>query len=297
MGSQEGVAGVAPVAVSASGAQAVFQVLPVGGPNDRSTEDLVKRLRELDADPSGQALGVAGQAAINIDISDRLRSVLPLYLGVVVGLTLLILILVFRSLLVPAIATGGFILSLVATLGAVVAVFQWGWAKDAIGLAATGPVLNFLPVIIAGVLFGLAMDYQIFLAAGMREAHVHGASPRQAVARGLKAGRPVVIAAGLIMVAIFGSFAFAESAIIKSLGFALAVGVLADAFVVRLVLMPALMTLIGRSAWWIPRWLDRILPQADIEGARLERRHAVPTDAADTADTADVADAADTGAV
>ncbi|MDR2566185.1 MAG: MMPL family transporter [Bifidobacteriaceae bacterium] len=274
VGAQAGVAGVAPVAVSESGRLAAFQVLPEGGPNDESTANLVGRLRGLDAGPGDQALGVAGQAAINIDISDRLRAVLPLYLGVVVGLTVLILILVFRSLLVPLIAAGGFILSLFATLGLVVMVFQWGWAKDVIRLNAPGPVLNFLPVILAGVLFGLAMDYQIFLAAGMREAYVHGDPPRLAVAHGFRAGRAVVVAAGLIMVAIFGSFALADSAMVKAFGFALALGVVMDAFIVRLVLMPALMSLVGAAAWRIPRWLDRLLPQADIEGARLERRHA-----------------------
>ncbi|MDR2377917.1 MAG: MMPL family transporter [Bifidobacteriaceae bacterium] len=280
---QADVDGVAPVAVSESGRLAAFQVLATGGPNDRSTAALVDRLRGLASPVDGQAFGVAGQAAINIDISERLEDVLPLYLTLVVGLTLLILILVFRSLVVPLIAAGGFILSLFATLGAVVAIFQWGWAKDLIGLNATGPVLNFLPVILAGVLFGLAMDYQIFLAAGMREAYVHGSAARVAVASGFKAGRAVVTAAGLIMVAIFGAFGLADSPMVKSVGLGLALGVVADAFIVRLVLMPALMALVGRAAWWLPRWLDRILPQVDIEGAALAGRHALAADGGQTA--------------
>src|SRR5690606_9340315 len=220
----------------------------------------------------GIELGVAGLAASNIDISEALDSVLPLYLAVVVGLSLLIMILVFRSLLVPLIATGGFVLSLFATYGATVAVFQWGWGADLLGIHP-GPILSFLPLILVGILFGLAMDYQLFLASGMREAYVHGSPARLAVAQGFRAGRSVVIAAGLIMVAVFGGFVFSESVIIRQLGLGLAVGVLLDAFVVRLLLMPALMHVLGRAAWWIPRWLDRILPNVDVEGAALERTH------------------------
>lgn len=274
------VAAVAPVAVSDDGSLAAFQVKPVEGPNAPSTEDLVRHLRAPDVlagtSLAGTELGVAGQAAINIDISKDLADVLPLYLVVVVGLSLLIMIVVFRSLLVPVIATGGFVLSLLATYGAIVAVFQWGWLASAFGVSTPGPVLSFLPVILVGILFGLAMDYQLFLASGMREAFVHGSAPRIAVAQGLRAARAVVVAAALIMASVFGGFVFADSVIIRSVGFGLAAGVLIDAFVVRLLLMPALMHLLGRSAWWLPAWLDRLLPNVDIEGAALERRHPVP---------------------
>jgi len=269
--SVEHVVAVAPIAVSDDNTLAAFQTIPEEGPNAESTEQVVRDLRAAEYD--GDPLGVAGQAAINIDISENLADVLPLYLLVVVGLSVLIMIAVFRSLLVPIIATGGFILSLLATFGGLVAVFQWGWAAPVFGVTTTGPVLSFLPVILVGILFGLAMDYQLFLASGMREAYVHGAPARLAVAQGFRAGRSVVIAAGLIMVAVFGGFIFSESVIIRQLGFGLAVGVLLDAFVVRLLLMPALMHLLGRSAWWIPRWLDRIIPNVDVEGAALERRH------------------------
>ncbi|GAA1447480.1 MMPL family transporter [Leifsonia poae] len=269
---QRDVVAVAPIAVSDDNRLAAFQVVPKEGPNSVSTDRLVRDLRSLPA-VGGITLGVAGQAAINIDISESLANVLPLYLVVVVGLSLLIMILVFRSLLVPLIATGGFILSLFATYGAIVAVFQWGWFADALGIHGTGPILSFLPVILIGILFGLAMDYQLFLASGMREAYVHGASARVAVMQGLRAGRSVVTAAGLIMVSVFGGFIFSESTMIRSIGFGLAIGVLLDAFVVRMLLMPALMHLLGRSAWWLPRWLDRILPNVDVEGAALERRH------------------------
>ena len=270
---QDDVVGVAPIANSDDNTLLAFQVLPAEGPNSASTEKLVQDIRALPQLDGGITLGVAGQAATNIDISEALAAVLPLYLVVVVGLSLLIMIVVFRSLLVPIIATGGFVLSLFATYGLIVAVFQWGWGADLIGLDSPGPILSFLPVILVGILFGLAMDYQLFLASGMREAYVHGASARDAVAQGFRAGRSVVVAAALIMVSVFGGFIFSESTIIRSIGFGLAFGVLLDAFVVRMLLMPALMHLLGRSAWWLPRWLDRILPNVDMEGAALEREH------------------------
>ncbi|RDV46836.1 RND transporter [Leifsonia sp. ku-ls] len=269
---QHDVAAVAPIAVSKDRELLAFQVVPKDGPNSVSTEKLVNALRDLGPLEGGIRLGVSGQTAINQDISANLAAVLPLYLLVVVGLSLLIMVLVFRSLLVPLIATGGFILSLFATYGAITALFQWGWGADALGIH-TGPILSFLPVILVGILFGLAMDYQLFLASGMREAYVHGAPARLAVARGFRAGRTVVTAAALIMVSVFGGFVFSESTMIRSIGFGLAFGVLVDAFVVRMLLMPALMHLLGRSAWWIPCWLDRLLPNVDVEGAALERRH------------------------
>lgn len=269
----EDVVAVAPVAVSDDGALAAFQVLPVDGPNSETTAELVRDLRGLTVGDDGATLGVAGQAAINIDISESLSDILPIYLAVVVGLSLIIMIAVFRSLLVPLVATIGFILSLFATFGAVVAVFQWGWLADVLGLANSGPILSFLPVILVGILFGLAMDYQLFLATGMREAFVHGDSARVAVVRGFRAGRSVVLAAGLIMAAVFGGFVFSNAIMIRSVGFGLAIGVLLDAFVVRMLFMPAMMHLLSKSAWWLPRWLDRILPNVDVEGSALERRH------------------------
>ena len=280
---QKDVVAVAPIAVSGDRTLFAFQVVPEEGPNSVSTENLVNTLRGLDAVDGKYQLGVSGQTAINLDISANLASVLPLYLAVVVGLSLLIMILVFRSILVPLIATGGFILSLFATYGAITALFQWGCGADALGIH-TGPILSFLPVILVGILFGLAMDYQLFLASGMREAYVHGAPARLAVVKGVRAGRSVVIAAGLIMISVFGGFIFSESTMIRSIGFGLAFGVLVDAFVVRMLLMPALMHLLGRSAWWLPRWLDRIMPNVDVEGAALERRHHVEAPAEEAAE-------------
>ncbi|MFG6278309.1 MMPL family transporter [Microbacterium sp. 5K110] len=272
---QEDVVAVAPVALSDDNRLTAFQVIPAEGPSSASTEELVRDLRDLPPVDGDIVLGVAGQAAINIDISEGLADVLPLYLLVVVGLSFLIMVMVFRSLLVPLIATAGFVLSLFATYGAVTAVFQWGWFGELFGVHNPGPILSFLPVILVGILFGLAMDYQLFLASGMREAWAHGAPARLAVVQGFRAGRTVVIAAALIMVAVFSGFITSESVIIKSIGLGLALGVLFDAFVVRMLLMPALMHLLGRAAWWLPRWLDRIVPNVDVEGAALERRHPV----------------------
>lgn len=270
---QDDVAAVAPVAVSDDRTLAAFQVIPREGPNAVSTEQLVRDLRALPPVDGDIELGVAGAAAINIDISEGLADVLPLYLVVVVGLSFLIMVMVFRSLLVPLIATAGFVLSLFATYGAVTAVFQWGWLGDLLGVHNPGPILSFLPVILVGILFGLAMDYQLFLATGMREAWAHGAAPRLAVAQGFRAGRTVVAAAAIIMIAVFSGFIASDSVIIKSMGLGLALGVLFDAFVVRMLLMPAVMHVLGGSAWWLPRWLDRVIPNVDVEGSALERRH------------------------
>lgn len=270
---QDDVAAVAPVAVSDDRTLAAFQVIPAEGPNAVSTEQLVRDLRALPPVDGDIDLGVAGAAAINIDISEGLADVLPIYLVVVVGLSFLIMVMVFRSLLVPLIATAGFVLSLFATYGAVTAVFQWGWLGGLLGVHNPGPILSFLPVILVGILFGLAMDYQLFLTTGMREAWAHGSAPRLSVAQGFRAGRTVVTAAAIIMIAVFSGFIASESVIIKSMGLGLGLGVLFDAFVVRMLLVPALMHVLGGSAWWLPRWLDRIIPNVDVEGSALERRH------------------------
>ena len=266
------VVAVAPIGTSADRTTIAFQVVPADGPTSVSTEQLVKELRAASPLDGGVQIAVAGQASGNIDISQKLADALPLYLGLVVGLSLLIMVVVFRSILVPLIATGGFILSLFAAFGGVVAIYQWGWLGGIFG-AHTGPILNFLPTILVGILFGLAMDYMLFLTTGMREAYVHGAPARTAVVLGVRAGRSVVTAAAIIMVSVFGGFIFSESAMIQPIGFALAFGVLLDAFVVRMFIVPALMHLAGDWAWWLPKWLDRLIPNVDVEGAALERRH------------------------
>jgi RND superfamily putative drug exporter len=267
------VVAVAPIGTSADGATIAFQVVPADGPTSVSTEQLVKGLRVASPLDGGVQIAVAGQASGNIDISQKLADALPLYLALVVGLSLLIMVVVFRSLFVPVIATGGFILSLFAAFGGVVAIYQWGWLGGIFGVHATAPILNFLPTMLVGILFGLAMDYMLFLASGMREAYVHGAPAPTAVVLGVRAGRSVVTAAAIIMVAVFGGFVFSESAMIRPIGFALAFGVLLDAFVVRMFIVPSLMHLAGDWAWWLPKWLDRLIPNVDVEGAALDRRH------------------------
>ncbi|ROQ41509.1 RND superfamily putative drug exporter [Frondihabitans sp. PhB188] len=274
--SNSDVAAVAPIGASSDGTVVAFQVVPEGGPSSESTETLVHSLRDLSpltSDAGDITLGVAGNASANIDVSEKLANALPIYLVLVVGLSLLILILVFRSILVPLTATAGFVLSLLATFGALTAVYQFGWASALFGVHDPAPILSFLPVIEVGVLFGLAMDYQLFLVSGMREAYAHGAPAKIAVQRGLSAGRAVVTAAAIIMISVFSGFIFSESSTIRPIGFGLAFGVLLDAFVVRMLLIPAAMHLLGKTAWWFPKWLDRIVPDVDVEGAKLERSH------------------------
>ena len=266
------VVAIAPIGASDDGMLLAFQVVPEGGPTSESTEQLVRDLRGLEIDGVSE-LGVAGNASGNIDVSEKLADALPLYLLVVVGLSLIILVFVFRSILVPITATLGFVLSLFAAFGGITAVFQWGWLAPVFGVHDPGPILSFLPILVVGILFGLAMDYQLFLVSGMREAYAHGTPARLAVQRGLHAGRTVVIAAALIMISVFGGFIFSNSVMIQSIGLGLALGVLLDAFVVRLLIIPAVMHLLGESAWWMPKWLDRILPNVDVEGASLERSH------------------------
>lgn len=267
------VVAVAPIGLSKGRTVAAFQVIPANGPNSPSTERLVHTLRNLEPMGRTVSLDVAGMASGNIDISAKLAQALPIYLAIVVGLSLIILVLVFRSLFVPVIATLGFVLSYFAALGGVVAIYQWGWLSNVFGVDTPSPILSFLPTLLAGILFGLAMDYMLFLGSGMREAYAHGAPARLAVVQGFRAGRSVVTAAAIIMTSVFGGFVFSHSAMIRPIGFALAFGVLLDAFVVRMLIIPALMHLAGDKAWWLPTWLDRRLLNLDVEGAALERRH------------------------
>jgi RND superfamily putative drug exporter len=178
-------------------------------------------------------------------------------------------------LLVPLVGVLGFVLTVGAALGATVAVFQWGWLADLVNLEGTGPLISLTPILVIGILFGLAMDYQIFLVSRMHEAHSHGAAPLAAIRTGFRQAAPVVVAAALIMFSVFAGFVPSGDATIKSIAFALAAGIAFDAFVVRMVLVPAALALLGGQAWWLPRWL-RWLPTLDVEGAALERPAARP---------------------
>ncbi|WP_448058644.1 MMPL family transporter [Cellulomonas hominis] len=254
---------------------ALVVVIPTGGPNSVETADLVHAIRAERSDleaTTGTELWVTGAAAANIDITQKLADALPLFLLIVVGLAFVLLMLAFRSLLVPLTAVLGFLLTVAASFGATTAVFQWGWLADVFRVPTPGPLLSFLPVLLVGVLFGLAMDYQVFLVSRMREDHVHGASALESVRSGFAHGARVVLAAALIMISVFASFVFGGSAMIGPIAFALGIGIVFDALVVRMTMIPAVMSLLGTSAWWLPRWLDRALPDVDIEGAALERR-------------------------
>jgi RND superfamily putative drug exporter len=192
---------------------------------------------------------------------------LPVYLSIVVGLAFVLLVLVFRSLVVPLLATIGFLLSILATLGVTVSLVQNG----VFGLFDPQPVMSVMPTLLIGIVFGLAMDYQVFLTTRMREAYVHGMDARDAVVDGFRHSGRVVTAAALIMISVFAAFAFQDNALIKTIGIGLATAVLLDAFLVRMVLVPAVLIMLGRRAWWIPGWLDRILPSVDVEGEKLSK--------------------------
>jgi RND superfamily putative drug exporter len=220
---------------------------------------------------------------MNVDVSQKLNDALVPYLALVVGLAFLLLMVVFRSVLVPLKAALGFLLSVVAALGAVVAVFQWGWLSSVFGVEQTGPIMSMMPIFMVGVVFGLAMDYEVFLVTRMREAFVHGERPGEAVVTGFRHGARVVTAAAVIMISVFAGFIGSSDSMIKMIGFGLAIAVFFDAFLVRMAVVPAVLALLGRSAWWLPRWLQKLLPNVDVEGEGL-RTQLAGTQAADGPD-------------
>jgi putative drug exporter of the RND superfamily len=265
------VVAVTPGGANQTGTTRLLVVVPASGPTSKATTDLVHAIR--DAVPplmtGGSTVQVTGATAVGVDVSEKMTAALPEYLAVVIGLSFLLLLLAFRSLLVPLKATVGFLLTIGATFGIVVAVFQWGWGASLFGVDRAGPLVSFLPIIMLGILFGLAMDYEVFIVSRVREEFVHGRHPTDATIEGVGHGARVVTAAALIMAAVFGGFVLVEDPIIKTIGFGLAIGVLIDAFVVRMTLVPAVLTLMGKAAWAFPRWLDRATPKVDIEGSDL----------------------------
>ncbi|MFE7533299.1 MMPL family transporter [Streptomyces rhizosphaericola] len=270
-----GVAAVVPPAFNKAGDAATITVIPKDRPSSHATEEVVHDIRDAGKDikaDTGAEVLVTGATAMNIDFSQKMNDALLPYLALVVGLAFLLLMLVFRSILVPLKAALGFLLSVVAALGAVVAVFQWGWLGSLFGVEQTGPIMSMMPIFMIGVVFGLAMDYEVFLVTRMREAYVHGESPGQAIVTGFKHGARVVTAAAVIMIAVFSGFIGSSEQMVKMIGFSLAVAVLFDAFVVRMAIVPAVLALLGRKAWWLPRWLDRALPNVDVEGEKLQKQ-------------------------
>jgi len=262
-----------PATATEDGTAGIIQVIPKTAPIDTKTNDLIEHLRDTATaeNVSGNkdvTFEVTGSTALQKDINEKLSNALPVYLTVVVGLSIILLIVAFRSILVPLKATLGFLLSVLAMFGALVAVFQWGW----FGIAeAPGPIVSFIPIIATGVLFGLAMDYEFFLVSGMHEEFTKTKDAKRSVARGFRLGAKVVTAAAVIMVSVFAGFIFNHDATIQAIGFALAVGILVDAFIVRMTIVPAVMTLLGKSAWWIPKWLDKRLPHVSIEGEEADK--------------------------
>ncbi|MEU1864629.1 MMPL family transporter [Streptomyces gardneri] len=261
----EGWAAVTPATPNKAGDAAMITVVPKDRPSSGATEDLVHDIRGA----TGDEVLVTGATAMNIDFSQKMNDALVPYLALVVGLAFLLLTVVFRSILVPLTAALGFLLSVVAALGAVVAVFQWGWLGSLFGVEQTGPIMSMMPIFMVGVVFGLAMDYEVFLVTRMREAYVHGERPGEAIVTGFRHSARVVVAAAVIMIAVFSGFIGMDDQMIKMIGFGLAVAVLFDAFVVRMAIVPAVLALLGHKAWWLPKWLDRILPSVDVEGEGL----------------------------
>jgi RND superfamily putative drug exporter len=263
----------------------LIQIVPETAPDDPATAQLVRDLRALSPELEeeyGVDLKVTGFTAVGIDISDRLGAALLPFGVFVVGLSLVLLMIVFRSIWVPIKAALGYLLSVLAAFGVVAAVFEWGWGAELLHVTREGPVISFMPIILMGVLFGLAMDYEVFLVSRMREDYVHarrGAHPTRddrdiaigAVRSGFTASARVVTAAAIIMFAVFAAFVPEGDSSIKPIALGLAVGIAVDAFLVRMTLVPAVMALLGAKAWWMPRWLERVLPHFDIEGEAVER--------------------------
>jgi RND superfamily putative drug exporter len=273
--------GVASVPLSTPNADAstgIVQVIPTTGPDTPQTKALVMKIRSMRQhfqDTYGVPVYVTGFTAVAIDVSDRLgKALLPFGL-VVVGLSLVLLTMVFRSVAVPLKATIGYLLSVGASFGATAVVFEWGWFSSFFNVRQTAPVISFLPILLMGILFGLAMDYEVFLVSRIREDFVHQGDARAAIENGFAASAEVVVAAAVIMFAVFSAFVPEGEGPIKTISFGLAVGVFIDAFVVRMTLVPAVLSLLGKAAWWLPAWIDKRLPSFDVEGAGLAHRLAL----------------------
>jgi putative drug exporter of the RND superfamily len=265
-----GVSHVAPTEVNEDGSAAVIQLIPTSAPQAAETTQLVHRLRN-DVMPESLAgvdatVYVGGQTAVFIDLNDRVSARLPWFIAAVIGLSVLLLMVVFRSIAVPLKAAAMNVLSIAAAYGILVAVFQWGWAKDLFGIEETIPIVSFMPMMLFAILFGLSMDYEVFLLSRVREEYVRTGDNDTAVIEGIASTARVITSAALIMIAVFASFVLGDDINVKLFGVGLAAAVLIDATIVRVVLVPATMKLLGNWNWWLPGWLDRILPNLDVDG-------------------------------
>ena len=272
-----GVVSVTPVRFNSTGNTALFTAVPAEAPTSEKTVDLVHTIRDdrpaIETAAPGATFEVTGTTALNIDVAQKVSGALIPYLIVVVGLAVLLLLLVFRSIVIPIKAAVGFLLSVLAALGCVVAVFQWGWGASLLGVESTGPIMSLMPIFLVGIVFGLAMDYEVFLVSRIREAYVHGSAAHASIATGFRYSARVVTAAALIMISVFAGFVTAGESMIKMIGFGLAIAVLFDAFIVRMAFVPAVLAILGDRISWLPAWLDRLLPNVDIEGETLSRQH------------------------
>ncbi|MGW4945350.1 MMPL family transporter [Actinoplanes sp. NPDC004185] len=274
-----GVVSVSKASFNQQGDTAILTAVPSSGPTDARTETLVETLRAARPGVAAAAdvsYEITGTTALDIDMARKTQSALVPYVSIVIGLAVLLLLVVFRSVWIPVKAALGFLLSLFAALGVIVAVFQWGWAAGVLGVEQTGPVMSLMPILLVGIVFGLAMDYEVFLVSRMREAHAQGRPAHDAIVTGFEQSSKVVVAAAVIMIAVFGGFAAADEPLIKMVGLGLACAVFFDAFVVRLTLVPAVLRLLGERAWWLPRRLDRVLPHVDVEGGSLSDEQPEP---------------------
>jgi len=260
-----GVAAVSEPAFNAAGDAAVLTVTPTTSPQDPATERLVATLRD-DVLPGN--VDVGGSTAMGIDQSEASAARLPLFIGVVVGLSLVLLLVAFRSLAVALKAGVMNLLSVAAAYGIVALVAEGGWAGQLVGIDTATPVPPFIPIMMFAILFGLSMDYEVFLLSRVREAFDGGRDTAGAVTEGVSRTARVITAAAAIMVAVFGAFALSDQVFLVLIGVGMASAIAVDATIVRMVLVPAVMQILGDRSWWLPRWMDRLLPRAELEPAR-----------------------------
>ncbi len=286
-----GVQSVAPPQASPDGTAAVLQVIPTTSPQDNGTSELVHRLRDevipaATADQPDVHVFVGGRTALFVDLSDKIASRIPWFIGAVLLLSVLLLMMVFRSIAVPLKAAAMNLLSIGTAYGVIVAVFQWGWMRHLFGVDEVVPIVSFLPMMMFAILFGLSMDYEVFLLSRVREEYLRGLDNTTAVIEGIASTARVITSAALIMISVFAAFILGDEPTIKMFGLGLAVAVFVDATLVRMVLVPATMRLLGDRNWWLPGWLDRLLPHLDVEGGnglpepeyRLQPAVTVPTE-------------------
>ncbi|MEM9655969.1 MAG: MMPL family transporter [Actinomycetota bacterium] len=267
-----GVVDASPAIPNPEGDTAIIQVTPATAADDEATVDTLEAIRDQRttiSSETGAAIAVTGITAINIDQAERLLEALPLFLAIVIGLTFVLLLVVFRSVAVPAKAAVAILISILAALGVVVAVFQWGWGASLIGVEETLPLVPILPALMFAILFGLSMDYEVFILSRIKEEYAHCGDNPESVNRGLTATARIITAAALIMISVFGSFILTPTVEVKMFGVGLALAVLLDATIIRMVMVPSTMVLLRRAVWWLPGWLDRAIPHVDIEGAQL----------------------------